>query len=112
LTDYARRERATSGRKTIDLPHGKIKSRAAQPKYLFTDPAAFIAWAKETGHPDLVRVKEEPDLTAVKAVLQVPQMDEGRESAAAFIVDPASGEVAPGVEVELRGATYAVEVAL
>jgi len=112
LTDYARRERTESGRKTIDLPHGKIKSRAAQPKYVFTDPAAFIAWAKETGHADLVRVKEEPDLTAVKAVLRVPQIDDWHESAAASVIDPASGEVAPGVEVELRGATYAVEVAV
>lgn len=111
LLDYARRQRAEQGRKTIDLPHGKVKSRSAQPKFTFTDPAAFIAWAKESGRADLVRVKEEPDLTAVKAALKVPDA-EGRETAAAVAIDPASGEVAPGVAVELREATYTVEVDL
>jgi phage host-nuclease inhibitor protein Gam len=102
LIDYARRQRDAEGRKSISLPYGTIKSRAAQPRVQVTDPAGFMAWARAS-HPDMIRIKEEPDLTAIKAAADIS----GSQA-----VDPSTGEIIPGVAVEQRDATYTVEVTL
>lgn len=100
LCEYARAQRA-EGRKSVSTPYGTVKSRAGSPRWTI-DAEAFLAWAR-TAHPDLIRVKEEPALAAVKDALQVA--DGGA-------VDPATGEVVPGVAIAEAEVTYSVEVAL
>lgn len=83
-------------RKSINLPCGTLKLRARQDEYVFTDEAAFIAWAE--GHqPDLLRTKVEVDRKAVRGALAIT------DTGAAVTED---GEVVPGVEVTIRPAGF------
>lgn len=84
-------------RKTISLPCGTLKSRAQQPVWVFDDEV-FCAWAKEHA-PDLVRVRLSPDRSAAKQ--EIVLLDDGR-----YITG--TGEVVPGVTVEVRGPSFSV----
>lgn len=73
--------------KSLTLPGGTVALRKRQPE-LTVDKDEFIAWAREA-NPDLVRVKEEVALTALKKALKLV------EDGAAVMAD--SGEPVPGV---------------
>lgn len=75
------------GRKTISLPAGVIKTIATKGRPRVEDREAFVKWA-EKAHPDLVRVKVEPDTT------KLAQVAVGAGEA----VVTNDGEVVPGVE--------------
>lgn len=94
LSDYAARCRddEQDGRKTISLPTGKISTRTLQPKWS-VDPETFMQWAR-TAHPDLIRVKEEPDLSRIKDALDVHPASSG------LIALSQDGEVVPGITIE------------
>lgn len=78
-------------RKSVDLPNGVLKSVAGQAKWEF-DTATFVPWAMSTeGFEDLVRVTYAPEKAAAKKALDV----QGEKA-----VDPATGEVVPGVTVQ------------
>lgn len=102
LIAYAMRQRVTENRKSITLPHGSIKSRAAQPSVKVADADAFIMWAKTYG-PEFIRTKVEPDLSAIRRDCDLS----GNEA-----VNMATGEVVPGVIIQQRDATFSVEVNL
>jgi phage host-nuclease inhibitor protein Gam len=70
-------------RKTISLPGGKLEARQNPPSINVSDPDKFFAWAPEH-RPEWVRTKYE----AVKSEIKKTGG-----------VDPATGEIAPGVEV-------------
>ena len=91
LRDYALRcrENPDDGRKTLSFPSGKVSTRPGSDRWT-VDPDAFLPWAS-TAHPDLIRVKEEPALSEMKAALRVP------ESSDTPVTD--DGEVVPGVVV-------------
>ncbi len=56
---------------TISLPHGKLVSSESAARVEVEDLERLIKWAKATDHTDLIRVKEEADLLALrKAVWQ------------------------------------------
>jgi len=100
LTEYARDQRATEGRKTISTPYGAVKSRMSQEKFVVEDQDAFLEWARKN-HPEFIRVKELPDLVALKdSALNVP----------GAAVDSESGEVIPGLRSEPGSPTFTVEV--
>jgi len=88
LEDYARRQREDVDRKSVSLPHGKISTRFSQPKFNINDDL-FVPWAAENA-PHLLRVKQEPSLTALKLHLLI---DEHR------LVDQETGAVVVGVAV-------------
>lgn len=88
LRQYGESQRA-EGRKSVDLPHGKIKSRAVNPKFAVEDKEAFLAWAKKNA-PALIRITEAPAISEMNEVLT--------KSDAGVAVD-ANGEVVPGVSV-------------
>lgn len=96
LIEYAMKQRA-EGRKTVTTPYGAIKSRAGQPKYVFVDKAGFLEWARQS-HPDWIAIKEEPSLTAIK------------DSNVLEAVDPETGEMIPGLEVQPATVNFTVEV--
>jgi hypothetical protein len=86
LEGYAMRERAR-GAKSLEFPDGAIKTRQAGPSFE-VDRGVFIEWANEAKRDDLLRVSYAPDMTAIKASVIV---DSGT------VLDPASGEVIPGL---------------
>jgi phage host-nuclease inhibitor protein Gam len=111
LTAYMRQQRETQDRKTINLPHGRIRSRSVQQKFIVTDESKFIDWAIQSGHSELVRVKEEVDMAAVKLTLLFgfPDTETGNGNT---VIDPATGEVAPGLAAISEDVSYTVEVDL
>jgi len=73
-------------RKTIELPYGTSKVRAAQkPKVIIEDKGAVLAWA-ERNHPDLLGMTI--NVTDLRSVAE--PTDDGRA------VDAATGELVPG----------------
>jgi len=86
LTPYALLQRS-EGRKTVNLPHGTLRTTAGQPKVEFKDESAFIEWAK-TNDPTLLKIKTDIDKNAVKALIT----EEG-------VVISTQGEIIPDVEV-------------
>ena len=82
-----------AGRKTksMALPGGTIKLTARQPK-VDLDDDAFLAWAKETGRAELVRVKESIDKSALKKAAELAE--DG-----VVVID---GEIVPGASWEAQ----------
>jgi hypothetical protein len=86
LEMYAMKQRL-AGNKTVELPDGVIKTRSTGPTF-DVDKAVFVEWAQEAKRDDVLRVRVEPDMTAIKGAFVA-------DSGAA--VDPMSGEVVPGL---------------
>src|SRR5690606_20923446 len=91
-----------AGRKTksLTLPGGTIKLTARQPR-VDVDDDAFLAWAKEAGRADLVRVKESVDKAALKKAAQLAE--DGL-----VVID---GEIVPGASWEPQGESVSFAVA-
>lgn len=92
LTDYALRCRQNDqdGRKTISLPAGTVSTRTTQNKVI-VNADEFLPWARQN-HPELIKIVETPDTTAVKAIIN------GRP-----IATTEDGEVIPGVTIQPAG---------
>ena len=86
LTPYALLQRS-EGRKTVNLPHGTLKTTAGQPHIEFNDESKFIEWAK-VNDPALLRIKTDIDKSALKALIT----EEG-------VVISTQGEIIPEVTV-------------
>lgn len=90
-----------AGRKTksLTLPGGTIKLTARQPR-VDVEEDAFLAWAKESGRADLVRVKESVDKAALKKAAELAE--DG-----VVVID---GEIVPGAKWEAQedSATFTV----
>lgn len=67
LTPYALLQRS-EGRKSVVLPHGTLKTTAGRAKVEIENLEEFIKWA-EVNKPDLLRVKKEPDKTALNELI-------------------------------------------
>lgn len=97
-------------RKSIDLPFGKLISRAQQPEWDI-DPDVFLPWAWEHAR-ELVNPGNPkppvatPDKAAVKKALSIPGKPKPGE-----LVHPvtAGGEVPPGVAVLIREPKFEAE---
>lgn len=98
LIEYATSQRAEAERKTIETPYGSVKSRIGQPKYVY-EQAELIEWASKA-QPDLVRTKQEVDLTALKRLSTTPD----------GTVITEDGEIVPTVFVSPATINYTVEV--
>lgn len=97
LTDYAIRvrENPDDGRKSISLPTGKVATRQGSPKYT-VDAEMFLPWARENA-PHLIRVKEEPSLSAIKEY--VVAADDAPVATSDGVAITSDGEIVPGVHV-------------
>ncbi len=84
--------------KTMKLPSGKIGLRRQQPDFQ-RDNDKLLNWLKNN-HPELIRVKEEPDWAGVKAAAEV---------VGNYLADPETGEVIDGVIVVHRPDKLQVE---
>lgn len=97
LRDYAIRcrESMDDGRKSLNLPTGKVATRVGSDKFEI-DATAFLPWAKQNA-PQLIRVKEEPNLSALKE-FAVPPSDAPSATSDGVAIT-SDGEVIPGVRV-------------
>lgn len=91
-------------RGTWRLPHGTLKSSAAQPVYTYEDEAAFLAWAlvnapEVVRQPDPKPVPPAPEKNAVKKAFLLPADAKPGDRVPLVTAD---GEVVPGVVVEIR----------
>jgi hypothetical protein len=88
-------------RRSYRLPHGVLKWRTAPLKWVRNDEV-LLRWARTLG---LVRILETPDWGAIRTRLTPSEERIGAEA-----IDTATGEIVPGVQVELPARdTFAVE---
>lgn len=86
LTPYALLQRS-EGRKSVVLPHGILKTTAGRAKVEIEDLETFLKWA-EANKPELLRVKKEPDKTALNELITEENQ-----------VISTDGEIIPAVKV-------------
>lgn len=90
LSDYlVRLAREGRAKKSIALPGGTIQLRKRQPNLTY-DEGQLLAWLRENGHTEFVKVKESVSKGDLKKALT---KDEGR------VVMTSTGEVVPGVDL-------------
>lgn len=89
LIAYAFEQRNIDPKFKAKTPYGSIGFRKQQPKWEY-DEIALVQSLKNIGLNDLIRVKEEPDKTAIKKTLHVL---DGQ------VIDPDTGALVEGVKV-------------
>lgn len=87
--------------KTISLPSGALKARKTPDQWTVEDDETVLSWAHDV-RPELIRTKVELDRNELKRRLKATE--DGT------VVDPESGEVAPGVSVAPGAVRFSVEV--
>lgn len=95
LEDYARRQRAETGRKTVDLPSGVVRTTERKARVIVDDDAAFIAWAQANDRLDLLRLSTAVDKAAVGKAT--------KPTADGLVVVVETGEAPDGLVVEPAG---------
>lgn len=101
LANYAMEKRQEDPKfKKLELPNGKISFRKQQPQWDY-DKKSIVNTLRDSGLSELIRMKEEPDATKIKKVLEVLN---GRA------INPDTGEIIPGITVIDREDAFKVEV--
>jgi phage host-nuclease inhibitor protein Gam len=101
VTTYAGNLRATDLKfKSLKLPNGKIGFRKQQPKWEYDNPKV-IESLKNIHAEDLIRIKEEPDKTAIKKQFAV---ENGK------VYCPLTGELIEGITVIELPDSFKIEV--
>jgi hypothetical protein len=101
LINYAREQREQHGRKSIDLPTGRVTSRKSSEGWS-VDSAEFVSWAKEFA-PHLVRTK----ITELPETLDV--LEHNLETSGGKVVVQETGEIVEGISVKDAAINYKVE---
>ncbi|WP_191556582.1 host-nuclease inhibitor Gam family protein [Metabacillus idriensis] len=86
--------------KTLKLPNGKITFRKQQPKWEY-DNDKILKWLNESDCKDLIRIKEEPDKSAIKKRFVVK---------GEFALNPDTGELVNGITITHPNDTFEVKV--
>lgn len=94
LTTFYRLEKDKNPKFKFSSPYGKITSRTTT-KYDM-DKDALKAWLEEHGRDDLLKVKKDVDLTAVKAAFK-----DG--------YDPQTGEIVAGMHINYNHTTVSIK---
>lgn len=97
-------------RKTISLPAGTLKARKHPDTVVVLDAERFTAWALEQ-RPELVRTKVEPNKTEIKRLLSVGPLADDTDPGH-VLVDPTSGEPAPGVVLTIGEISFTADAEL
>lgn len=89
LVDWYNRQREINPKYQLKTPWGKVTSRRTKsPQWL--DENMTLAWLKASGHGDLVKVEES---------IRKADLKKAMNEADGHYIDPATGEIVPGVEV-------------
>lgn len=89
LIDWYQRQREQDPKYQLKTPWGKVTSRRTKsPQWL--DEPQTLAWLKASGHTDLVKVEES---------IRKAELKKAMNEADGHYIDPATGEIVPGVEV-------------
>lgn len=89
LVDWYNRQREVDPKYQIKTPWGRVTSRRTKsPQWL--DEPQTLAWLKASGHGDLVKVEES---------IRKADLKKAMNEADGHYIDPATGEIVPGVEV-------------
>jgi uncharacterized membrane protein len=86
--------------KSLKLPNGKFGFRKSQPKFHYEDHQ-LLESLKASGKTDLIKVKESPDKATIKKKYTVHGDS---------LIDPDSGEILQGVNIEHRDDAFKWEV--
>lgn len=103
LVAYATRERG-AGRKSIDLPHGSVRSRTVSASFEADGTEDFMEWAREH-HPEWIRVKESFDVKAIKDATTVEPT-----GTLGPVVVTKDGEIVPGLIGKPSRVSYTIVV--
>lgn len=101
LTEYMERLRIETGRKSLELPAGTVKSRSVKAGFEIQDLETFIKWAENNGHAGWVRVKKEIDKAAVKNDVEI---------LGDVILDALTGEVVEAVIPTPESVSVSIQV--
>lgn len=102
LARYAMEKRQNDPKfKSQKLPNGSIRFRKQQPKWNYNDDDAVVESLKKAEMGDLIKVKETPKKADIKKMFEV---SDGK------VINPETGEVIPGIEVEEREEKFEVKV--
>ena len=89
LIDWYKRQREVNPKYQLKTPWGKVTSRRTKsPQWINED--ATLSWLKASGHGDLVKVEES---------IRKADLKKAMNEADGHYIDPATGEIVPGVEV-------------
>lgn len=89
LVDWYNRQREVDPKYQLKTPWGKVTSRRTKsPQWINED--ATLSWLKASGHGDLVKVEES---------IRKADLKKAMNEADGHYIDPATGEIVPGVEV-------------
>lgn len=95
LKAYALRYRKETGRATLKLPSGDVRTKLNPARIVIEDADVFVEWAK-VSDPDALRVKYEPIADVVKGYRDVIVVSDDESEEWVVIVD-ADGEIVPGL---------------
>jgi phage host-nuclease inhibitor protein Gam len=95
--------------KTITTPYGKLRSVTRKPSVKKVDEDALLAHLKAAGETQYIVVKESVAWGELKQVLQAGIVPASDKPTGYRVVDW-NGEEVPGVEVDLGGTSFSVEV--
>jgi hypothetical protein len=94
--------------KTYKLPGGTIARTKGRTSVVVDEPDAFVLWALENDHDDLVKMTPLPG--ALKGDgFAAPDIDPAGETGCESVVVGPAGEVVPGVRIVRADPTYAVK---
>ena len=101
LVDWYNRQREANPKYQLKTPWGKVTSRRTEsPQWL--DEDVTLAWLESAGHGELVKVEKSIKKNDLKKAMN---------KADGYYIDPATGEIVPGVEiVEKVSVSVKVEV--
>lgn len=103
LTGYLRRIREADPKvKTYRLPGGNLVHRKGRTSTVVSDPVAFISWALDSGMDGVVKIA--PQVSALTPAHGFSRSDEG------IILNSATGEIVPGVQVVTGDDSYTVNL--
>ena len=100
LSSYMLRLRALNGQKSLLLPDGEIKSRETPSRAVVEDLDVFLKWAKDSGHSEFIRLKEEADLNEIKA----------QGTASGEVYTTSDGEVIEGIRHQEGSVTVSFDI--
>lgn len=102
IEEYARKQREENPKWKVSTPYGRVSFRRMAPKWHWKDDLSLVEWLERSGHTDMIRIKKEPEKTMVKNFLA--PIENG------LVIDPNTGEIVPGVQVEEQPEKLVVEV--
>ena len=101
LSAYALEKRDEDPKfKSLKLPNGSIRFKKQQPAFKY-DNAALLDYLKKSEETDLIRIKEEPNKSAIKKLFIV--QDDS-------LINPNTGEIVEGVTIEKRDDKFEVVI--